>query len=152
MHAGQLRLIGKLNVLLRSPRPLEGPAVIEQQTGMTGRLYRGILLLFACLYVKVCTGQQSCLATENFQEECDYLSDASAMFEGWFGRKVSAYCSQQFPGVIQPLIRMSAAVLYVWPWESVHELPCRCGLTLWTALWTVYSQRGLPCQHGTHLR
>ena len=58
-----------------------------------------IILLVAHSYTTACIAPQSCVAGESFQAECACIPDIAFMFEGWFGKRTSAYCSQQFPEV-----------------------------------------------------
>ena len=61
----------------------------------------------------LCAAQQSCVAGENFEKECACIPDVAGMFEGWFGRRTSAYCSQQFPEVDAHTIRTILAVIFL---------------------------------------
>ena len=70
---------------------------------MTLRSQSIAILFIAILCLPSFLSQQSCPALHPFQQDCPCTPDPAAMFEsltGWFGRKTSAYCSQQFPEVI----------------------------------------------------
>lgn len=67
---------------------------------MSRRAVHTIVLLGVYLSDIACFAQQSCVAGVNFEKECACIPDVTVMFEGWFGKRTSAYCSQQFPEVI----------------------------------------------------
>ncbi len=76
----------------------------------------------------LCVAQQTCLAGEEFEKECACIPDVAAMFEGWFGRRTSAYCSQQFPEVYAHMIRTILAAVCL----SVHRASQWPVLQVWT--------------------
>lgn len=66
---------------------------------MFPRVGTAIILTLVSLHHVATSVQQNCVAVGNFQKDSGYSSEHLAMFEGWFGKKTSAYCSQQFPEV-----------------------------------------------------
>ena len=94
---------------------------------MGGYAYAFLPLALVFLYPAVFSAQESCVAAGDFQDDTACSQHTRAMFEGWFGKKTSAYCSQQFPevGILSSfkkfcilyrgcLVKSGCTVLQVW--------------------------------------
>ena len=66
---------------------------------MGGNAYLFLSLALFSLHSAVFSAQESCVAAGEFQDDTACSQHTRAMFEGWFGKRTSAYCSQQFPEV-----------------------------------------------------
>ena len=76
----------------------------------------------------LCVAQQTCVSGHNFEKECACIPDvAGRMFEGWFGRRTSAYCSQQFPEVSACTARTIVAV-----YLNIHRASQLLDSQVWT--------------------
>ena len=89
--------------------------------------YAFLSLAFVSLHPAITSAQESCVAAGDFQDDTACSQHTRAMFEGWFGRRTSAYCSERFPevGILGSarnvcilyrghLVRSGCAVLQVW--------------------------------------
>ncbi len=79
---------------------------------MGGYAYVPFTLALLSLYSAVFSAQESCVAAGDFQDDTACSQHTRAMFEGWFGKRTSAYCSQQFPEVRMCCIVKKFCILY----------------------------------------